>query len=77
MGSLQTMFEVLRAATASPQHKYLPFENEQELWLAHKAKQELGPAQTDPRDIDAAIFDRGGEGGYRNPSTPGTVDGKI
>jgi hypothetical protein len=59
--------------------QYLPFGNEQEFWLAHKAKQEVGPAWTDPRDIDAAIYDRGCDGadGCRNPSTPGTVGGNI
>ena len=38
--------------------KYLPFGNEQEFWLAQKAKEEVGPARTDPRDIDVAIHDK-------------------
>jgi Histidine kinase-, DNA gyrase B-, and HSP90-like ATPase len=38
--------------------QYLPFGNEQEFWLAHKAKQELGPTRTDPRDIDVEICDK-------------------
>jgi hypothetical protein len=41
-------------------------------WLAHKAKEEVGAARTNPRDIDVASDDKGCEGvdGSRNPSQP-------
>jgi signal transduction histidine kinase len=47
--------------------QYLPFGNEQEFWLAHRAKQEPGPARTDPGDIDVAIYDKRRRGCRRLP----------
>jgi hypothetical protein len=43
MRSLQTMFSDTQSGNS------FPSENEQGFWLAHKVKQEVDPAWTDPR----------------------------